>query len=323
MLGQVCAVPCVRAATLSLNSLFGHSISTDQIAIGACTPKSGQKVNARFDQVGPDYFSTAGIPVLIGREIGTQDKGNGQRVGLINQMVARYYFGDLNPIGKRIFDLFPPTHTEFTVVGVVADAKYNSVREKTPRRSYMPFFHLIGEVTYANREVRAVGNPSAVTAGIRESVRQTAAHLPPAEIHAMKQLIDESLTRDRMLRKLTGFFGVLAVLLARIGIYGIMAYAVAGWTNEIGIRMALGAQPDNVLWLVLRESMLIVLVGVAFGLPAVMGATKWITSLLFGLTPADPLALFLAALLMFAVAAGYIPARGAPRVDPMIALRYE
>jgi len=141
----------------------------------------------------------------------------------------------------------------------------------------------------------------------------------------MNQLVDESLTRDRMLMKLSGFFRALAVLLACIGIYGIMSYAVAGRTNEIGIRMALGAQRGKVLWLVLRESMLVVLVGVAFGLPAVMGAAKWITSLLFGLTPADPLAVSLVTLLMFAVAAaaGWIPARRATHVDPMIALRYE
>ena len=123
MLGRIRAVPGVRTAMLSHNGLFSHSESADQIAIEAYTPRSGQEMDARFDQVGPDYFSTVGIPVLIGREIGTQDEGNGQRVGLINQTMARYYFGDSNPIGKRIWDLFPTTHTDFTVVGVVADAK--------------------------------------------------------------------------------------------------------------------------------------------------------------------------------------------------------
>jgi ABC-type antimicrobial peptide transport system permease subunit len=164
-----------------------------------------------------------------------------------------------------------------------------------------------------------------VGSAVREAVKQTAASLPPIEIHTMAELVGESLTRDRMITTLSGFFGALAVLLACVGIYGIMAYAVAGRTNEIGIRMALGAQRGNILWAVLRESLLLVLIGAALGLPAVIGATKLITSLLFGLTPADPVALALAITLMFAVSAlaSYIPARRAAKVDPMVALRYE
>ncbi|MGB7589825.1 MAG: ABC transporter permease [Terriglobia bacterium] len=284
-----------------------------------------QEMNARFDHVGPNYFSTIGIPVLLGRELGPQDEGNGQRVGVINQTMARYYFGDANPIGRRIWDMFPTTHTAFVVVGVVGDAKYNSVRENTPRRFYVPFFNPIGDPASASVEVRAIGNPSAVGSAVREAVKQTAMSLPPIEIHTMTELVGESLTRDRMITALSGFFGALAVLLACVGIYGIMAYAVAGRTNEIGIRMALGAQRGNILWSVLRESLLLVLIGAAIGLPAVIGAAKLITSLLFGLTPADPVALTLAIALMFAVSAlaSYIPARRAAKVDPMVALRYE
>jgi len=326
LLERIGAVPGVRGVTFSQDGLFSHSESADQISIEGFTPKSGQDMNARFDEVGPNYFSTVGIPILLGREIGPQDGGNGQRVGLINETMAKYYFGDASPIGRRIWDMFPTTHTDFIVVGVAADAKYNSVREKTPRRFYVPFFHAIEQdVSFARVEVRANGNPSTIAADVREAVKQAAPNLPPIQIETMNELVADSLTQDTMLTKLSGFFGGLAVLLACIGIYGIMAYAVSNRTNEIGIRMALGAQRKDVLGLILRESMLLVLIGVLIGLPAVFATWKLIKSLLFGLTPADPVALATATVLMFAVAAiaGYIPARRASRTSPLEALRYE
>ena len=324
---RIAALPGVRAVSFSHNGLFSGSESGDQISIEAYTPKSGQEMGARFDHVGPNYFSTVGIPLLAGREIGPQDEGGGQRVGLINQTMARYYFGDENPLGRRIWDMFPTTHTDFVVVGVVADAKYNSLNEKTPRRFYLPAFQPLdeSETRFANFEVRVAGNPSAIAASVRQVVKQTAAPLPPIEMQTMDELISESLTSDRMITKLSGFFGALAALLACIGIYGIMAYAVASRMNEIGIRMALGAQGGDVLWLVLRESLLLVAIGVAIGLPVVAGAAKLISTQLFGLTATDPVALAGATVLMFAVAilAAYIPARRASRIDPLVALRYE
>jgi ABC-type antimicrobial peptide transport system permease subunit len=201
------------------------------------------------------------------------------------------------------------------------------VREKPFPRFYIPFFNP-PEATWARRAtfvIRTFGNPFGVNSSIRGTVKDVAANLPPVTTEAMDQQLADSLATDRMITELSGAFGALAIILVCIGLYGIMAYAVSGRTSEIGIRMALGAQRKNVLWLILRESLLLVFVGVVVGGPIVFAAGKWISSLLFGVKAADPLAIALATLLMFVVGivACYVPARRAMNVDPIVALRYE
>ncbi len=318
-------IPGVRAATLSHNGLFSHSESADPISIDGYTPKPGEEMEARYDEVGPSYFSTIGIPVLLGREIGPQDSGNGPRVALINQTLAQAYFPNTDPIGKRIHDTYPDNPADFEVVGVVADAKYNSLSEKTPKRFYVPAFNPIDPPGEANFEIRTFANPAAVASAIREAVKAADRTLPTPQIHTMDELIDGSLVRERMTTRLSTFFGFLALLLACIGLYGVMSYSVARRTNEIGIRMALGAQRGNVIWLVMRETLLMALIGVAIGVAAVLAVTRLIASMLFSVGATDPLAILIAVLVMLGVAAlgGYIPARRASHVDPMVALHYE
>lgn len=327
ILQRVASVPGVRAVSLSDNGLLSGTDSQDPFSIEGEKTKSGEAYEVRWDLVGPNFFSTAGIPILLGREITAQDSGNGQLAGTINQTFAKMYFADSNPIGQRILVHESTGHYDFVIVGVVADSKHRDVREKPFPRFYVPYFNPIGNAWPARVSfvIRTYGDPSTETAAIRDAVKQTAANLPPVQMETMNQRVSASLASDNMITRLASAFGALAVILVCVGLYGIMAYAVAGRINEIGIRMALGAQSGNVLRLVLRESLILVLIGVAIGLPAVIGAGKLISSLLYGLTPADPLTLVMATLLMIGVAslASYIPARRAAKVDPIVALRYE
>jgi len=325
MVERLNALPGVRGTTLMDNGLFGGGDSNSDISVEGAKPANAGPQDSHWDMVGPNYFSTAGIPILYGREIGPQDSGRGQRVGLVNQTAARYFFGDANPIGKHMVVKTTLSLSDFVVVGVVADSKHGSVREKPQRRFYVPFFNPIGEVNSANVLLRTSGDPAVAAATIRAAVKQMAGNLPPLDIQTMNQRISRSLTTDRTITELSAVFGPLAMILVCIGLYGVMSYAVTGRTGEIGIRMALGAQRKSVLWLILRESLLLIVMGVGIGLPAIFAAGQWIASLLFGVKPADVAALSLAAAILLAagILACYIPARRATRVQPTVALRYE
>jgi predicted permease len=325
IMDRVNALPGVRGTTLMGNGLFGGGDSNSDISVVGGKPATAGPQDSHWDTVGPNYFSTAGIPILYGREIGPQDSGNGQRVGLVNQTAARHFFGDANPIGKRIAVKTTQGPQDFVVIGVVADSKHGSVREKPQRRFYIPFFNPIEEANYANFLVRTSADPALAASTIRAAVKQMAGNLPPIDIQTMNQRISQSLTSDRTITELSGVFGPLAMILVCIGLYGVMSYAVTGRTGEIGIRMALGAQRKSVLWLILRESLLLIVIGVGVGVPAIFGASQWIASLLFGVKPADVAAVSLATAILFAAGtlACYFPARRAMRVEPTVALRYE
>jgi putative ABC transport system permease protein len=325
LLDRIAAVPGVRAVSLSENGLFSGTESQDPISIAGHRSGSDEAMEARWDQVGPNYFSTVGIPVLLGREIGPQDAGNAPPVGVINETMARAYFGSENPVGKIVTDEYPGNHFSFQVVGVMKDAKYNSLREETPRRFYIPYFRALAEVGAVVLEVRTLASPGAVAAAVRHEIQAVDTNLQITSVKTMEDLVNRSTAQDRLLASLSSFFGVLALLLACLGLYGIMSYSIGRRANEIGIRMALGAQNLTVLWMVLRETFVLVALGLAIGLPAAFAAARLISSQLFGLGPVDAVATAGATLLLLAVAgiAGFLPARRATRVDPMVALRYE
>jgi predicted permease len=320
------SVPGVRSASLTDNGLFAGLDSISPVTIEGEKPKTGDEAQSRWDLVGPNFFSTAGIQILYGREIVPDDSGHGQRVGVVNEEFVHHYFAqDSNPIGRRVHVHTTSGDSDFVIVGVAANAKQGSVREKPRPRFYVPFLNPIGEASYASIIVHTIGDAAGVVSSIRSTVKQTASNLPPIEIRTMKEIVSQTLATDRTITQLSFAFGVLAIVLVCTGLYGIMAYGVSGRINEIGIRMALGAQRGKVLWLILKESLLLVLIGVVIALPVVFGAGKWISSLLYGVNAADPAALAFAIILMFVIGmfACYVPARCAARVDPMVALRYE
>jgi predicted permease len=283
-----------------------------------------------------------GIPLLRGRDFGPQDElaagepaatatvAKRPLVVVINQTMARQFFGDENPIGKRIrFPGYPDKNSEpFDIVGVVKDAKYLSLREKSPRITYFPFLQMPNDFG-STFQLRAIGDPAGLAAAIRRIVQEIDPKVQTLDLQTMNDVVNESLAQERFVAQLAGFFSMFALLLACVGLYGVMSYTVTRRTREIGVRMALGAQGGDVLRMVLRETMLLVVAGLMIGLAAALATTRMIESLLadllFGLTATDSLTIALATLLLLAVAtlAGWLPARRAARVDPLVALRYE
>jgi predicted permease len=323
-------LPGATAATFSNNGLFSGSESADGIIVEGYTPSRDRDKVSYDDSVGPDYFATIGDPIIMGRDIGPQDTASATRVCVINETMAHFYFHDTNPIGHHIaLDDEKLRDKPYEIVGVARDVHDHSLREPVHRRFYMPFDQtpvaLMGGAFSPNFIVRASGVPSALLDSARKTVHDFDPNLWITHLDTANALIDQSLTDQIAIARLSGLFAALALLLACIGLYGLMSYSVAGRTREIGVRMALGARRGNLVWLVLREAMSMVLVGVAVGIPIAVACSRALRTMLFEVTPVDPLSLLTTAVVLILVAslAAFIPARRATKVDPMVALHYE
>lgn len=277
----------------------------------------------------PRFFATMDMTLLLGRDFGPQDNESTSKVVIVNERMARRFFENQNPIGKRIGLGRQAPVPDVEIIGVVGDARYHDLRKAAWDTAYLPFrqFFPLGARTLAERTllVRTTGEPKTLIAAVRREVQALDKDLPIYDAKTFSERINELLIQEHLIATLSSFFGILALLLASIGLYGTMAYTVTRRTGEIGIRIALGAQPKDVLWMVLRETILLVLIGVAIGVPAALAMSRLVSSFLFGLTPRDPATIGIATLLLIAIGmlAGYLPARRASRIDPMIALRYE
>jgi predicted permease len=324
LLERIRSLPGVQAATFSENGLFSGTESGSRIEIEGYTPSSPRDMQARFDQVGPGYFTIVGIPMLLGRDIGEQDVAGAPRVAVINESMANLYFAGKNPIGRRIGFRGQDKFT-LEIVGVVKDVQDHDLRWEPVRRFYVSYYQPIDGITTANYEIRTTLDAAAMTAQVRREVAAIDRALPIQHLKPLEALIDESLLQERLIAKLAGFFGVLAVFLASVGLYGILSYAVVRRTREIGIRMAVGAGRGNVVWMVVKETLVLAVVGALVGVPGALAATKLVEKLLYGLKPNDAatIAGAVVLLLVVALAASLLPARRAARIDPMEALRYE
>jgi predicted permease len=321
---DLAAEPGVTSASLAEEPLMTDSNTSSTVKVDGYEAKEDEDMNPNFNSVAPGFFATMGIPLLSGRDFTDGDVRETPQVAVVNEAFARYFYGSQSPIGRRFArgrrsETFP-----ITIVGVVRDSKAASLREKTIRFVYVPYTQAeaIGQMTCY---VRSSLDPVSLGGRIRALVRQADAGLPVTDMKTMRATIRESLFVDRMVASLSAAFGFLATLLAAVGLYGVMSYAVSLRTREIGIRVALGAERRAVLLMVLKEVAVLALAGVAIGLPSGYGLGRLVESQLFGMNARDPLtfALATATLLVSAMLAGYIPAARATRVDPLVALRYE
>lgn len=323
---QFANIPGVRAATYSKNGLFSGSESSNSIKVEGYTPKSGADTDAAYDEVGPNYFSAVGIPLLLGRDIGPQDTQASSRVAVINETMAKFYFGAGNPIGRKFSIDSPETKAQpVEIVGVAHDSRDHELKEAVRPRFYVPAAQLSVPNPVFNFEIKTVGNPLAVVQSVRKQIKNFDAKVSVYGVRTVNEATENQIGQEILIAKLSSFFAGLALLLAAIGLYGVLSYSVAGRTREIGVRMALGAQRGRVLQMVLREAGKLVLFGVLLGVPAAFLSSRLFASMLFGLSRTDPaaMAIVIAILVAIALLASYIPARRATKVDPMIALRYE
>ncbi|MGH9174850.1 MAG: ABC transporter permease [Vicinamibacterales bacterium] len=325
-------IPGVQSASLAQVAALTGTASSRTVQVQGYEPKPDENMNPWTNEIAPDYFRTMGMPLIMGREFNERDVQGAPLVAIVNESFARYFFPNESSIGRRFgFRTFnDPGAIE--IVGVVKDALYADMRQgttqddnETPRFAYTPF-QQSAELNEMTVYVRTAGAAAAALPDqLRQAVRGADTSMPVFEMQSMEQTVDEALFNERMLALLSGSFGLLATVLAAIGLYGVMSYTVSRRTREIGIRIALGAERASVVWLVLREVAFLTIIGIGVGVPGALGLSRFVRSQLFGIEPSDPLTITIAAtaLAIVGLVAGYIPARRAASVQPVLALKYE
>ena len=345
LLANTRSLPGVRAASLGNITPLGGSRWNSNVGIEGYQWKPTEKPYLDMNAVTAKYFETMGIPILLGRDFRDEDnpvvtsdppdhfapgpsadeKVGPRRVAIINETMAKRFFGRDNPLGRRlsINGTVFKMEDSYEIVGVVKDVRYFGLREPVESMIYTPVWRQGS--SERSLCIRTASDPSGLIAAVRRQVRNLDSGVAVVNSMSMEQQFDNNLAQERIVATLCSFFGGLALLLSAVGLYGIMAHAVTRRTREIGIRMALGARRSNVLWLVLRDAILLVFAGAIIGVPLAFAATRFIESFLYGLTAHDPAIIVSAAaiLSLVTVMASYLPARRATQVDPMTALRYE
>ena len=320
IIGRVEAIPGVQSATVAMCGVMtGCRSNSDGIAISGYESQPGEQVMVQVNRVGPHYFSTVGMTIAAGRDFDAREIGSGAKIVIVNEAMVRKYFKGRDPIGQRFGYDKPDTE----IIGVVRDAHVNTVREAAMPMVFHPFDSTPSFV--GSMQIRATGQPDAIGAAVRRALREVEPRLPVDRVTTIATLAASTLRQERLIARLTIGVGALALALASLGLYGLMAYAVKQRTAELGLRFALGAPRPRVLWMVLRESLLLVVVGLALGLPLVIALARLIGAMLFEVNPNDPAVVSIAAgvLLVVGASSSYLPALRASRVDPLTALRQD
>jgi predicted permease len=338
---SLATLPAVQSVGLaSVRILEDNEWDNSALVEGYTAPRAGDHPEPFMNAIGPNYFATMGVPIVAGRDFTEKDtgrtlhsKGRPPRnedfyvptTIMINETFAKKYFAGRNPIGRHIgMGIDPDTKLDMEIIGVVKDFKYANLRDDIPEQAFEPYLaeqYVSGMTVY----LRTAMDPNQMFSAVRAKMRELDSNIPIYGMRTTDEQISNSLSTERLIASLSAVFGFLATLLATIGLYGVMAYTVARRTREIGIRMALGAAQGKVVWMIMKEVLVLVAIGVGVGLPAALALTRLVRSQLFGIAPNDPSTLVIAAvgLAVVASAAGYIPALRASRVDPILALRYE
>jgi predicted permease len=302
-------------------------MSTSNISVEGFTPAPGENMLVQVNRVGPRYTKVLGMPLAQGREFDERDGPGAPKVAIVNQTFARSFFPGQNPLGRRFgFGSDPAQAATFEIVGVAGDAKFEGPRDAPDRMILLPLFQAQDQSGYrSDIEIRTSVEPGGLAPAVRQAVAEVDARVPIASVTTLRSQVEDSMSDEQLLARLVGAFGLLALVLACVGLYGVVSQAVARRTGEVGIRMALGADRRDILFMVLGEVGWLILVGIALGIPGAIAASALVRNQLFGVTPTDPLTLAGSAVLLVSVAlaAGYIPARRAARIEPNVALRAE
>ncbi len=327
ILDRLQSLPGVVVSTAANMLPLGSGLWTRRVLVDGYTFRPGEDDTAAMNAIAPKYFAVTGTPLVLGRDFTRRDESGSAPVAIVNETFARDLFGGQRPLGKRV----TANNVTYEVVGVAKDAKYEGLRKGVPRTMYIPWVEQ-GNIDSSNRSQPmgysylarvAGGNPMRLAALMERAIPDIDSAMRMRMPQTFEDHVNQTILNERMMATLGGFFGLLALIVACLGIFGIMAFQVSRRINEIGVRMALGATRGGIVKLVLREVALLLLPGCAAGALAAAGLARFATSFLFGVTPTDPLAFALAACALAAatLAAGYLPALRAARIDPMTALR--
>jgi predicted permease len=322
LLDRLRSAPGVKSAALASVAILAGDEWDSSMSVEGYKFKDGEDMQAFMNAFSPGYFETMNIPLLEGRDFRISDAKREATVAIVNRRFADHFFPGKSALGKHIgFGGGPNAKLNIEIIGVVANALYEGPREGVRRQVFIPNWGKNSAAFY----VRAQTPSSTASAVVRNEVKQLDSAMPVYEMKTVEGQLDETLLTDRLVAMLSAGFGFVATLLASVGLYGVMAFVVAQRKKELGIRLALGAQPGFVIWLVMREVLLLLAIGLAIGIPAAMGLGQYVAAQLYGIQARDPLIATSTVLLLTIVSAlaGLIPAQRASRTDPMLALRQE